>query len=44
MSPTDRWILHLTFAMTTFIFLVMFTYFIFAFIMPDAWAVLDGLK
>lgn len=36
MTRTQAWLLHLTFAMTTFNFMVMFTYFIFAVIMPEA--------
>jgi hypothetical protein len=44
MTPTQAWLLHLTFAMTTFNFLVMFTYFIFAVIQPDAAGVLEGLR
>lgn len=35
MTPFDRLLLRLTFAMTTFNFLVMFTYFIFAFLWPE---------
>lgn len=44
MTPTDRWLLHLTFAMTTFNFMVMFTYFVFAVIQPDAAVVLESIR
>lgn len=35
MTTLDRWLLHLTFAMTTFHFFVIFTYFIFAVVQPE---------
>lgn len=44
MTRTQAWLLHLIFAMTAFNFFVMFTYFIFAVIQPDAAATLEGLR
>lgn len=35
MTPTDRVILYLTFTMVLFVFIVMFTYFLSAFLEPS---------